>query len=46
MEHKIRIEYSIWNILNIFKYFEDAMSTNIPEDIVKIFINDEKKFIS
>ncbi len=42
IEHKIRIEYSIWNILNIFKYLDDVIKTKIPETAVKIFIKEDK----
>ena len=45
IEHKINIEYSIWNILKIFKNFDEVIKTKIPDKIVKIFMYDEIKSI-
>ena len=38
IEHKINIEYSIWNILKIFKNFDEVIKIKIADKIVKIFI--------
>ena len=39
IELKTKIGYSIFIILFIFKYLDDANITNIPEIIISIFIN-------